>query len=334
MKLSRIAAVSIVAGLGCSYASMAYSEVTLKSVTALPRKHPFNKPFENFIALVNKRGKGEIQIRYVGGPDVTPVQEQMKAVSSGVLDIFYGPLSYYLGEIPEAQVFNGSNKSAKDLRDSGAIAALQPAFNKRLKAHFLGYYGSGYTFFIYLKKKPKIGANGLPDLTGLKLRGAPTYRKFFSKLGASTVLVHVGEMYTALERGLIDGIGWIGPGVTRFGWDKFVKYRITPPFWQGDISSVINQAKWKGLSDKARQILSDAAMETEISGHEYFVKLQATEFAKQKKNGMTDVKLTGEGAKTYLEYAHGIGVWQALSENISEKEAAKLKAKFYSPSGK
>ena len=117
--------------------------VNLKSITAFPRKHPFNSPLEDFTKRVAEYTNNEIQIRYLGGPDVTPVAEQMKGISRGVIDVFYGPMSYYLGEIPEIQAFNGSNMHAMEVRTSGGLALMNQSVRKRLNAELLGYSGSG-----------------------------------------------------------------------------------------------------------------------------------------------------------------------------------------------
>ena len=107
MKYLKIVGISAVVSLSLGVApaefsvAPAYAEnVNWKSITAFPRKHPFNAPLAEFSKLAAKYSNGEIKIRYVGGPDVTPVPEQMKAISRGVLDVYYGPMSYFLGEIP------------------------------------------------------------------------------------------------------------------------------------------------------------------------------------------------------------------------------------------
>ena len=73
-----------------SVAPAVSAEVNWKSITAFPRKHPFNAPLAEFAKLAAKYSNGEIKIRYVGGPDVTPVPEQMKAISRGIVDVYYG----------------------------------------------------------------------------------------------------------------------------------------------------------------------------------------------------------------------------------------------------
>ena len=308
------------------------ANVNWKSITAFPRKHPFNKPLHEFAKRAAEYSNNEINIRYIGGPDVTPVPEQMKGISRGILDVYYGPMSYFLGEIPEIQAFNGSNLHAREVRATGGLALMNQAVRKRLKAELLGYYGSGYTFYIYTAKKPKFAADGTPDFTGMKLRGVAIYREFFKRFGASAVPMHVAEMYSGLERGIVSGMAWIGPGVTNFGWDKFLKYRITPAYWQGDIIIASNQAKWNKLSTPHKRAITRAAMETEIWAHDLFAGWSAKEKAKLKKRGMVDINLKGEAAIKYSSAAYDIGVWQALAKNkIPQSMIEDFKSKLFRP---
>ena len=295
-----IASVSLAVVPAVFSVDQAYADsVNWKSITAFPRKHPFNAPLAEFARLATKYSNGDIKIRYVGGPDVTPVAEQMKAISRGVLDVYYGPMSYFLGEIPEIQAFNGSNLHAMEVRSTGGLALMNKAVNKRLNAELLGYYGSGYTFYIYLTKKPKFAADGTPNFNGMKIRGVAIYREFLKRFGGSAVPMHVAEMYSGLERGIVSGIAWIGPGVTNFGWDKFLKYRITPAYWQGDIIIAMNKAKWNKLSTAHKRAVTRASIESEITAHAMFAKMSSDEKAKLKKRGMIDINLTGKAAEIY-----------------------------------
>ena len=319
---------AFVLGIGGAIAA----EVKLKSITALPRKHPLNEPLDHFTKLVHKYSNNQIAIQYIGAGDTIPVPEQMKGLTRGVVDVFYGPMSYYQGSIPEVQALNGSNKHAMNVRTSGGLSLLNKFVNERLKGELIGYYASGYTFYIYTKKKPKIGSDGLPDLTGLKLRAAPIYREMFAQFGASTVLVHVAEIFTALERGVVDGIGWIGPFVTNLGWDKFLKYRITPAYWQGDIVLVVNKSKWDGLDLASQRAMTRAAIETEFYAHDLFAGYSAEERKKLAERGMVNVDLKDEAAKRYLSVAYDIGVWKGMAKNGVPAEVIEdFKARMYRP---
>ena len=310
----------------------AAAAASFKSITALPRKHPLNLPHGHFLKLVEQYAGDKVKIRYIGAGDTIPVPEQMKGLTRGVVDIFYGPMSYYQGSIPEVQALNGSNKHSKDVRADGGLSLLNTFVNKRLNGELLGYYASGYTFYIYTKKEPKIGANGLPDLTGIKLRAAPIYREMFAQFGASTVLIHVAEIFTSLERGVVDGIGWIGPFVTNLGWDKFLKYRITPPYWQGDIVLVMNKQKWDGLDADSQAAITRAAMETELYAHDLFVDFSEAEKKKLADRGMVNVDLQGQAAKDYLAVAYDIGVWKGMAKNgVPAETIEEFKKRMYRP---
>ena len=315
MNLARVIFGSVILSFALSALPAAAASVSWKSVTAFPRKHPFNPPLDDFAKRAAQYSNNEIKIRYIGGPDVTPVDQQMKAVARGVVDVYYGPMSYFLGEIPEIQAFNGSNLHAMEVRSTGGLALMNEQVRRRLNAELLGYYGSGYTFYVYLTEKPKFAADGVPDFNGMKIRGVAIYREFLKRFGGSAVPMHVAEMYSGLERGLVKGAAWIGPGVTNFGWDKFLKYRITPAYWQGDIIIACNKAKWDKLTTAHKRAMTRAAIESEIWAHSLFAKMSADEKVKLKKRGMTDIDLKGKAAETYLDAAYNIGVWQALAKN-------------------
>ncbi len=315
MKLARLVFGSVILSFALTALPAAAESVSWKSVTAFPRKHPFNPPLDDFAKRAAQYSNNEIKIRYIGGPDVTPVDQQMKAVARGVIDVYYGPMSYFLGEIPEIQAFNGSNLHAMEVRSTGGLALMNEQVRRRLKAELLGYYGSGYTFYVYLTEKPKFAADGVPDFNGMKIRGVAIYREFLKRFGGSAVPMHVAEMYSGLERGLVKGAAWIGPGVTNFGWDKFLKYRLTPAYWQGDIIIAANKAKWDKLSTAHKRAMTRAAIESEIWAHNLFAKMSADEKVKLKKRGMVDIDLKGKAAEIYLDAAYDIGVWQALAKN-------------------
>ncbi|MYG51242.1 MAG: C4-dicarboxylate ABC transporter substrate-binding protein [Rhodospirillaceae bacterium] len=319
-----LAATAIAAFMGSASAA---KEVTLKVVTGTPKNLIWNRPLWNFIDRVNERGKGIVQLKYIGGPEVTPVPEQFRAVSTGIIDLHYGPNQYLQGQIPESQAFNASNRSAKDLRAAGALAEIDSIYNAKGNMRFLGYFGSGYQFLIYLKDKPKRTASGGVDLSGLKLRGTGTYKDFFDSLGAVTRTVQVAEVYTSLKRGNVDGIGWVTLAVTALSLDEFLKYRIYPTYWQGDLGMTINLDRWKSLSGEARKIIEEEAIRAEAAAHAFFVEEAKKETAKLVKAGMKDIVLEGAAAKAYLDSAYG-SRWAEIAAKVGDDTAGKLRGLF------
>ena len=60
------------------------------------------------------------------------------------------------------------------------------------------------------------------------MRVAPAWRDFVTGLGGTGIVIPAPEVYTALERGTVDGIGWTSIGIMDFSWDKHLKARIDP----------------------------------------------------------------------------------------------------------
>ena len=94
-------------------------EVVLKAVTAFPASLDFAQSFQRFVAKANEMGKGVVQIQYMGGPEVVPPPQQAQAVRRGVIDMQYGPGTYYLGDMPEVDAWVGSTVSAMEARKNG-----------------------------------------------------------------------------------------------------------------------------------------------------------------------------------------------------------------------
>ena len=121
-------------------------EEKLKVMTSMPKQLLFNNPLWKFLELVKAQGKGVVSVRYVGGPEATPPGEQLRAISTGIVDIQYGPNQWFQGQLPESQAFNPSNyASAKEFREHGALAELNKAYNKKANIHLIGYYGAVLT---------------------------------------------------------------------------------------------------------------------------------------------------------------------------------------------
>ena len=304
------------------------AEITLKVVTVFPSNHTLNQPFMEMIKDLNARGKGVLQVHYIGGPEAVPVPEQLSALQRGVTDIFFGPASFYDGQVPETGAHNASNKSAMELRQSNAFELLNRAFNAKANAQYLGYLGSGYTFHIYLKDEPRRTAAGGIDMQGLKIRGASIYRPFYDTQKITTVNVQVPEIYTALERGVIDGVGFTTIGLTQLGWDKQVKYRVFPPFWQGDMAIIANVDSWKKLDAKQKELLTGAVVETEKKAHAFFQAEGKREEEKLHAAGIKDIRPSAEEGRKYSAAAFN-SLWEQLGKRLPKNDVDDLRKAFY-----
>lgn len=298
-------------------AGTANAEETLRAISAFPKPLAFSQSFQGFVDLVNEKGKGVIKIDYIGGPEMFPSNQQVDAVRRGVIDMQYGPASYYLGSMPEADAWVGSTVSSAEARANGGFATMQKAFSGKLGVNLLAHLDTGVQFHVYTIDEPKRTEAGGVDLDGLRIRSQPIYNSFFESLGAIPVSVPVPDVYTGLERHTFDGSGWPIIAIKDLSWDKFLKYRIDPGFFQTDLAVVVNPAKWDGLSDEAKKILNEAAEEYEQTSYDNFQTMIAETDKAVRDEGMEVITLEGDAAAKYLDSAYD-SAWKRMKDAGSE----------------
>ncbi|MGI9505894.1 MAG: TRAP transporter substrate-binding protein DctP [Geminicoccaceae bacterium] len=305
----------------------ARAEEVLNAVVAFPKPLDFTKSFLRYVDEVDQAGEGIIKINVQGGPEVIPPPEQGDAVRRGVVDIHYGPATYYLGAFPEADAMVGSNLSPAETRANGGLDMLGEAFAEKMGVHLLGHFDTGIPFHLYLVDEPKRTDTGAIDLNGLKLRSQPIYREFFEKMGVTTVSIPVPEVYTALERGTVDGLGFPLVAVMDLSWHEHFQYRIDPPFFQTDLVTIVNQAKWDALSDEARAILQDTAIAFEQTSYDFFQTYQEELDQKMRDAGINVIELEGDVGAAFA--ASGFETaWERFASKDAEAASA-FKEKFY-----
>ncbi len=277
--------------------------------------------------MVNAAGKGIVHINDLGGPNVTPASKMADALRRGVIDALCTAAGYYQGTVQEADIFLGTSMTPAEIRQSGAFATLQKIWADKLHAKLLGMFQSSVKFRLYTTKKPAFGADGLPNLKGLKIRTSPSTRDMLQRLGATTVLIPVTEMYTGLERGLVQGVAWPSVGLTDLGVQKFLKYWVDPPFGSTAVLALVNLDTWQKLTKEAQKVLEDQAVAHEEASRKHFLSVDDEQKALMRKAGMTGIVLKDKVAKAWLALAQATA-WERLAKTTSPEHAAKLRAEF------
>ena len=298
-------------------------ETTLRAVTAFAEKTTYSRGFERFIERVNESGKGVLHINYIGGPKAMPPFEVGNALKSGVIDLANATGAFYTNVMPEADAWKLTQRPMAELRRNGGFDYMARLYAEKMNAIFLARVVDNNPFHLYLNK-PISGA----DLTGLKLRITPVYRDFFQALGATVVQTAPGEVYTALERGVVDGYGWPITGIFDLGWNEKTKYRVDPGFYTAEVSILVNKAVWDKLTAQQKDILSAAAARGESEVSE-FTEENAKDTKRQADAGIQTIKLDGAAAATYYSKAYEAG-WAGVIRQ-SPEHGPKLREFFSKP---
>ena len=265
----------------------------------------------------NAAKKAKLQIQFVGGPEVTPATEQLTAVRNGAFDMLFGAAGYYVGAVPEGFVFYGTSVTPMEARKRGGIDLLAEIWTKKANTHVLGWVAAGIGYHVWLANEPKLKADGTPDLAGLKVRSSGLYKPWLDAMGATNVMVPAPDIYGALERGVVDGAAWPGLGITDFGFEKFIKYRIDPAVWQFDNLLWINAKKWRSLNKAQQAALSKSVITFERDAYDYYAKLAVAEKVRTAKSGVKPFPLKADAAAKFVIAAEAIQ-WEQIKTKAPE----------------
>jgi TRAP-type transport system periplasmic protein len=291
--------------------SVSAQEVTLRAVSSFAEGTQFSKNFERFIEKVNRDGKGVVQINYIGGPRAMPPFEVGNAVRTKVVDMANVTGAFYTNLMPESDGFKLIGKPMSEQRRNGTWEYLNQLHNQKLNSQYLARQFHNVPFHIYLNKKVD-----KHDFTGLKIRVTPVYRDVVEAYGGTPITTAPGEVYTALERGVVDGYGWPITGIFDLGWDKVTKFRMEPAFYSVEVNVLVNLDSWKALNDAQRKVLSDAALWLEGLDSENEAAVKA-ERDRQAAAGIQALDFGPDAAKAFLARANDVA-WQSVIKKAPE----------------
>ena len=287
-------------------ATTALAEDRLSAVHAFPETLIYTQSFLSFVDKVNEAGEGVIQIDVRGGPEAIGMFQQPDAVRNGVVDMVYTPGSFYAGTVPEKDALVTANIAAPVARENGGLDLIDEIHQEKMGVKYLGWFDSGVCYNLWTRNEPSLDADGNLDVSGLKLRGNAVYNAFFSDyLGAQVIDLPTTDVYSGLERGVVDATGWTQIGLIDLKWNEFLNYRIEPCFFSTDLGVIVNLDKWESLSDESRQILTEVAIAHEAESAEALGEKRDEDFAALEEQGMEVVTLEGEAAENYLAAARG-----------------------------
>ena len=217
------------------------------------------KFLEPFLKNVETASKGEITF-IISGPETVPPFEQLQPVSSSVFQLLLTHGAYHIGQTPYLLAVEALRGDLNKWREAGVREMIDNHYQKfGLKLVALGQTPERSALQIILRQP--IGPSG--DLQGRKIRGTQTFTGVFSFLGASPVVLPPSEIYTSLEKGVVDGAGWPVLGVLDYRWYEVAKYLVRPTFGMLTYPIFFNLDAWKKLPDQQKQIFLDEGRKAE-----------------------------------------------------------------------
>ena len=250
----------VTVALGTS--SAAAKELSLRGGFFIPAaKEPFKIAFMNWINSINKDGKGLVQVTRVVGPAAVPGGQWCNFIKAGTIQLVGIPPSYCSNLVPGLEALDAADMSPAEQRKKGVYDFVRMLTKTRANAHLLAQYGYGVKYHIYTNKK----ISRLADFKGLRFRTNPSYTPLYNALGIAGVQMSNGEIYTAMERGVIDGYALPPTLIIPFGLNKVTKYRFGPGFYNPTVIILVNQRTWDSMDAKQRAFMEKKGLELETT---------------------------------------------------------------------
>lgn len=327
--VAAIACTTLVACGGSEGTTGGHENVELTFVTAFPKDHPLNEGFFEFTEELEKRAPW-ISVKYKGGPETMEPNQMIEGVQSKAIDGASLPGDYYVQQVPALEIARFSPFSPKEERKEG-VTEIWEKIHAEAGLHYLGHSVSGIPQIIFLNNKVDS-----PNFKGMSIRTSSATSNMVKSLGGTPVDLEGSEIYTALERGVIDGSAWASVGAAEWGIPKVAKYYVQPRFYDSLANIVINKDKWESLDSETQDTVTETMEDLEPEIFDHFAEMAANETAEWEKAGMEPLNFKGEDAQKMLRIAY-VEAWDELDWkriSSSNPEAEDLRNKFQAEYGK
>lgn len=291
----------------------AQTPIVLNAVGIAPMNDPTIQPTAGWMKDVTAATNGRVVVKWKGGPEVIAAADQFDAVVNGAVEVAFNVAGYYDNRAPELRAFNLSQYLPWEERQNGFYDFMVQRHEK-LGVRYVGRWLNNNPFYIFLKKP----VQKLSDLKGMKLRGAGTlYVPFMRALDTTPVNIPIPEIYTSLERGVVDGFAHPALGFRGHGWHKIAKYIIDHPVWSPNATILINQKTWNGIPKDLQDIIVKTTAAWERKDHAGLGALREKEWKEIQSEGVTLLKLPPADAKRYEQLSIDVQ-WNYLETRVPD----------------
>jgi len=249
------------------------------------------------------------------------MMEQFDALVDGVIDIQEGPASHYEPRIPEVGAMGINSLTPKEERESGFYDFMNERYNEA-GAYYLGRMIKYKPFHIF----SSVPVEKMADFAKLKISGQGSYHLgFVERLGAAAVSIPHTDVYSAMERGLVDACCYEPSSFYFSGLYEVADYVIMPEYKKWDNTALImNLDSWNSLPEHLQKLIIDVmiSIEGEALSRDYGLWYLTLEQCKAK--GLKVIELPEADVETFTSLYTEVG-WDIVKEGASAENYNKLR---------
>lgn len=241
------------------------ARVQWRVVTTWPKSLPvLGQGVQMLADQVATMSGGRFTLEVFGAGELVGAFEVFDAVSRGIAELGHGAAYYWSGKVPAAQFFTSVPFGMNALQmygwllSGGGLALWEETYSDfdllPIPAGNTGMQMGGW-----FRKRIQT----LADFQGLKMRIPGFGGRVFARIGGAPELLPGGEIYTSLERGVIDATEWVGPYHDYLmGFHRVAKYYYYPGWHEptGILELLVNRSAWSKLPREFQEILRQAAL--------------------------------------------------------------------------
>lgn len=234
-----------------------------KMVTSWPKNTPgLGVGAENIAKVINEMSGGRLQIHVYGANELVPAMGVFDAVSSGSVEMGHSGSYFWRGKVPAAQFFTaipfGMNVQELNgwLNYGGGLELWREVYAPFNLIPFPAG-NTGVQMAGWFNRE----INTVEDLRGLKMRIPGLAGEVFNAAGGVAVNIPGGELYTALQTGVIDAAEWVGPeNDLAFGFQQIAKYYYYPGWHEPGptLELMVNKQAFENLPKDLQAIVTYA----------------------------------------------------------------------------
>ena len=240
-----------------------YKTYKWRLVTSWPKNYPgLGMAPERIADLVEEMSDGQMQITVYGAGEQVPAFGVFDAVSSGSHQMGHSGGYFWKGKVPAAQFFTSVpfGLTADEINawvNRGGGLELWREIYEPFNIYPIPAGNTGTQMFGWFNKE----INSLEDVKGLKMRIPGIGGEVLKEAGGIPVTLPGGELFTALQTGVIDATEWVGPyNDLTFGFHQAAKYYYYPGWHEPGpmLELLINIDAWNSLPKHLQVIIEIA----------------------------------------------------------------------------
>jgi TRAP-type C4-dicarboxylate transport system substrate-binding protein len=240
-------------------------DFSLQIQSSDPAGDPNYQLWQGWAESISDLTDGRVEVTMMSVGSVVDFQETLDAVGAGILDGHVTDTSYFAGKDPAFGLIGNPTGAWSDPREmlkffnEGGGKELMNELVEPYGTHFVGASTPGLEAFV-----SDVPLEGVADLEGLKLRApAGLVQRVFGAAGASPVNLPTSEVFTALDKGVVDAADYSVFHVNQAqGLHEIAQHPVYPGFHSMPLIEVsINKDTWDSFPADIQQIFEDSVQD-------------------------------------------------------------------------